>query len=87
MWDVRGQSATLVLDMKEHKKAVTCFSLFEPGDGLLSGSADKTIRVCQAIYHNEHYISLPGCTALVQSDLKVAHVIFFHSYGRWSKRS
>lgn len=45
MWDIKGQSATLVWDIKEHSKAVTCFTHFEPGDSLLSGSADKTIRV------------------------------------------
>lgn len=45
MWDVKGQTAKLVCDVKEHKKAVTCFAHFEPGDGLLSGSADKTVRV------------------------------------------
>lgn len=46
VWDVKNQSAVLVWDVKEHRKAVTCFSLFEPGESLLSGSADKTIRVC-----------------------------------------
>ncbi|KAF2289162.1 hypothetical protein GH714_029191 [Hevea brasiliensis] len=45
VWDIKQQSATLVWDLKEHKKAVTCFSLFEPGESLLSGSSDKTIRV------------------------------------------
>lgn len=45
MWDIKGQSAALVWNIKEHKRAVTGFSLFEPGDALLSGSADKTIRV------------------------------------------
>ncbi|XVF62574.1 hypothetical protein PTKIN_Ptkin09bG0019300 [Pterospermum kingtungense] len=49
VWDVREQSATLVWDVEEHKKAVTCFSLFEPGESLLSGSADKTIRVWQMV--------------------------------------
>lgn len=49
VWDIKGQSATLVLDIKEHRKAVTCFSHFEPGDSLLSGSADKTIRVWQMV--------------------------------------
>ncbi|KAL6989961.1 hypothetical protein U1Q18_015713, partial [Sarracenia purpurea var. burkii] len=44
VWDIKGQTATLLLDITEHKKAVTCFSLFEPGDCMLSGSADKTIR-------------------------------------------
>ncbi|KAJ4834082.1 hypothetical protein Tsubulata_016280 [Turnera subulata] len=49
VWDVNQQSATLVWDMKEHKKAVTCFSLLEAGDCLLSGSDDKTIRVWQVV--------------------------------------
>lgn len=46
MWDIKKQSAVLVWGVKEHRKAVTSFSLFEPGESLLSGSADKTIRVC-----------------------------------------
>ncbi|XXG84253.1 hypothetical protein AAC387_Pa10g1805 [Persea americana] len=45
VWDIKGQTAKLVWEVKEHKKAVTCFAHFEPGDGLLSGSADKTVRV------------------------------------------
>ncbi|KAJ4722163.1 RING-type E3 ubiquitin transferase [Melia azedarach] len=49
VWDVKNQSAVLVWDVKEHRKAVTCFSLFEPGESLLSGSADKTIRVWQMV--------------------------------------
>ncbi|XP_054806841.1 putative E3 ubiquitin-protein ligase LIN-1 isoform X2 [Prosopis cineraria] len=49
VWDIRGQSATLVWDIKEHKKSVTCFSLLEPSDSLLSGSTDKTIRVWKMI--------------------------------------
>ncbi|XP_059632741.1 putative E3 ubiquitin-protein ligase LIN-1 isoform X2 [Cornus florida] len=47
VWDIKGKAATLLLSIKEHKKAVTCFSLFEPGDCLLSGSADKTMRIWQ----------------------------------------
>lgn len=49
VWDIKGQSAALVWNIKEHKRAVTGFSLFEPGDALLSGSADKTIRVWRMI--------------------------------------
>ena len=45
VWDIKQQSATIIWDLKEHKKAVTCFSLFEAGESLLSGSSDKTIRV------------------------------------------
>ncbi|TKY72592.1 putative E3 ubiquitin-protein ligase LIN-1 [Spatholobus suberectus] len=49
VWDIRGHSASLVWDIKEHKKSVTCFSLYEPSDSLLSGSTDKTIRVWKVI--------------------------------------
>ncbi|KAK3441105.1 hypothetical protein EUGRSUZ_B01598 [Eucalyptus grandis] len=49
MWDVKGQFATLAWDKKEHKKEVTCFSLLEQGESLLSGSADKTIRVWKMV--------------------------------------
>ncbi|KZV42141.1 hypothetical protein F511_28817 [Dorcoceras hygrometricum] len=45
VWDIKGQTATLLHVMKEHKKAVTCFSLYEPGDCLLSGSSDRTIKM------------------------------------------
>ncbi|OWM71234.1 hypothetical protein CDL15_Pgr011361 [Punica granatum] len=49
VWDIKGQTATLVWDRKEHKKAVTCFSLFEHGENLLSGSSDRTIKVWKMI--------------------------------------
>ncbi|KAL2459268.1 Transducin/WD40 repeat-like superfamily protein [Forsythia ovata] len=49
VWNIKGQIATLVEDIKEHKKAVTCFSLYEPGNCLLSGSADKTIKIWQMV--------------------------------------
>ncbi|XP_048136310.1 putative E3 ubiquitin-protein ligase LIN-1 isoform X2 [Rhodamnia argentea] len=49
MWDIKGQSSTLVLDKRQHKKEVTCFSLFEQGESLLSGSADKTIKVWKLV--------------------------------------
>lgn len=48
-WDIKGQRATLVCEIKEHKKPVTCFALFEQGDRLLSGSSDKTVRVWQMV--------------------------------------
>ncbi|XP_072996839.1 putative E3 ubiquitin-protein ligase LIN-1 isoform X2 [Typha latifolia] len=44
-WDIKGQRAMLAREVKGHKRAITCFALFEPGDNLLSGSSDKTIRV------------------------------------------
>ncbi|KAG1371264.1 putative E3 ubiquitin-protein ligase LIN-1 [Cocos nucifera] len=49
VWDVKGQRAMFVLEVKEHKRPVTCFTLFEPGDSLLSGSSDKTVRVWKMI--------------------------------------
>lgn len=49
MWDIKGQSTTLVWDKRPHKKEVTCFSLLEQGESLLSGSADKTIRVWKLV--------------------------------------
>ncbi|CAI8584680.1 unnamed protein product [Vicia faba] len=52
VWDIRGHSASLVWDIKEHKKSVTCFSIYEPLDSLLSGSSDKTIRVWKMIQRN-----------------------------------
>ncbi|KAJ8530874.1 hypothetical protein K7X08_023755 [Anisodus acutangulus] len=48
-WDIKGQEATLVRDVREHKKAVTCFSISESGNCLLSGSADKTIKIWQML--------------------------------------
>ncbi|KAI3469373.1 hypothetical protein Pfo_026036 [Paulownia fortunei] len=52
VWDIKGQTAALVQEMKEHKKAVTCFTLYEPGNCLLSGSADKTIKMWQMLHRN-----------------------------------
>ncbi|CAJ2662194.1 unnamed protein product [Trifolium pratense] len=52
VWDIRGHSASLVWDINEHKKSVTCFSIYEPLDGLLSGSTDKTIRVWKMVQRN-----------------------------------
>lgn len=42
---MKGPTTNLVSDINEHKKAVTYFALFEQGNILLSGSADKKIRV------------------------------------------
>ncbi|XP_062179988.1 putative E3 ubiquitin-protein ligase LIN-1 isoform X2 [Phragmites australis] len=44
-WDIKGQRAVIIREVKEHKKAVTCFAVSETGENLLSGSADKSIRV------------------------------------------
>lgn len=45
VWNVDEKLATLVWNIKEHKGAVTCFSISETRESVLSGSADKTIRV------------------------------------------
>jgi WD40 repeat protein len=47
-WDIKGQRAVIIREVKEHKKAVTCFAISENGENLLSGSADKSIRVTNA---------------------------------------
>lgn len=60
MWDVKETTATLVWEIKEHRKAVTCFSLFEPGNCLLSGSTDKTIRVNLVHFNNDKLLPLIG---------------------------
>lgn len=44
-WDIKDQRAVNIREITEHKKAVTCFALSETGENLLSGSADKSIRV------------------------------------------
>nr|AAV31407.1 unknown protein [Oryza sativa Japonica Group] len=44
-WDIKGQRAVVIREVKEHKRAVTCFALSDTGENLLSGSADKSIRV------------------------------------------
>ncbi|XAR57073.1 [Myosin heavy-chain] kinase [Bertholletia excelsa] len=67
VWDIEGQTATLVLDVKEHKKAVTCFALLEAGDCLLSGSADKTIRIWQMVQRKLECIELLVMKEPVQS--------------------
>lgn len=46
VWNVDEKlSSTLLWNIKDHKSAVTCFSVCETGESVLSGSADKTIRV------------------------------------------
>ncbi|RLN30220.1 putative E3 ubiquitin-protein ligase LIN-1 [Panicum miliaceum] len=50
-WDIKGQRAVIIREVKEHKKAVTCFALSETGENLLSGSSDKSIRVWEMAQH------------------------------------
>uniref|UniRef100_A0A7N0T2H4 E3 ubiquitin-protein ligase LIN-1 n=1 Tax=Kalanchoe fedtschenkoi TaxID=63787 RepID=A0A7N0T2H4_KALFE len=44
VWERKEHTASLVLDVREHRKAVTCFSTHESGN-LVSSSEDKTVRV------------------------------------------
>ncbi|XVF28298.1 hypothetical protein REPUB_Repub15cG0018100 [Reevesia pubescens] len=81
VWDVRKQSATLVWDVKEHKKAVTCFSLFEPGESLLSGSADKTIRVWQMVQKKLKCIEVIATKEPIQKLETYGQMIFVITQG------
>ncbi|KAG9443806.1 hypothetical protein H6P81_015146 [Aristolochia fimbriata] len=47
VWDIKGQTAKYAWEVKGHKKQITCVALFEPGDSLLTGSSDKTVKVWQ----------------------------------------
>ncbi|KAJ9154514.1 hypothetical protein P3X46_027837 [Hevea brasiliensis] len=76
VWDIKQQSATLVWDLKEHKKAVTCFSLFEPGESLLSGSADKTIRVWQMVHRKLECIEVIAMKEPIQKIETYGQMIF-----------
>ncbi|VVA96755.1 unnamed protein product [Arabis nemorensis] len=49
VWNVNEKLSTLVWSIKEHKSTVTCFSLSETGESVLSGSADKTIKIWQIV--------------------------------------
>ncbi|KAG6726443.1 hypothetical protein I3843_02G068800 [Carya illinoinensis] len=85
VWDIKGQSAMLVWNMKEHKKAVTCFSLFEPGDSLLSGSVDKTIRVWQIIHRKLECIEVIAVKEPVQHMDAYGEMIFVVTHGHGLK--
>ncbi|KAG9446815.1 hypothetical protein H6P81_012943 [Aristolochia fimbriata] len=47
VWDIEGQIAKYAWEVKAHKKQIICVALFEPGDSLLTGSSDKTVKVWQ----------------------------------------
>ncbi|KAJ6824232.1 putative E3 ubiquitin-protein ligase LIN-1 isoform X1 [Iris pallida] len=70
VWDIKGQRSVLVGDVKEHKKMVTCFALFEPGDSLLSGSLDKTIRIWKTVNGNLECVEVIKMKEAIQ---KVSH--------------
>ncbi|XP_071727760.1 putative E3 ubiquitin-protein ligase LIN-1 [Rutidosis leptorrhynchoides] len=76
VWDIKGQTATLISDIKEHKKAVTCFTLYEPGNCLLSGSADKTIKIWQMCNIKMQCIEVITTKDTIQSLETCGEVIF-----------
>lgn len=75
-WDIKGQTATLVLETKEHKKAVTCLALYDPGNCLLSGSADKTIKMWQMVQRNLECIEVIPTKESVRSIDSSGELIF-----------
>ncbi|GFQ05909.1 putative E3 ubiquitin-protein ligase lin-1 [Phtheirospermum japonicum] len=76
VWDIKGQTATLVQEIKEHKKAVTCFALYEPGNCLLSGSSDKTIKMWQMLQRNLECIEVIPTKESIRSVDSCGELIF-----------
>ncbi|XP_047315042.1 putative E3 ubiquitin-protein ligase LIN-1 [Impatiens glandulifera] len=66
-WEIKGQTATLISDVKDHRKTITCFTLFEAGNCLLSASMDKTIRMWQMVQNKLECIEVIGTTEPIQS--------------------
>lgn len=67
VWDIKGQRGMLIWDVKEHTRPVTCFTLFEPGGSLLSGSFDKTVRVWKMAQRKLECIEVIDMTEPVQN--------------------
>ncbi|KAL4565781.1 hypothetical protein LXL04_029887 [Taraxacum kok-saghyz] len=76
VWEIKGQTTTLVSDIKEHKKAVTCFALLEHGNCLLSGSADKTIRIWKMLERKMKCVEVITTKDAIQSLETCGEVIF-----------
>ncbi|GER52179.1 transducin/WD40 repeat-like superfamily protein [Striga asiatica] len=76
VWDIKRQTATLIQEMKEHKKAVTCFALYEPRNCLLSGSNDKTIKIWQMLQKNLECIEVIPTKESVRSIDACGELIF-----------
>ncbi|KAK1430498.1 hypothetical protein QVD17_13281 [Tagetes erecta] len=76
VWDIKGQTMTLIVDIKEHKKSVTCFALLEPENYLLSGSTDKTIRIWHMFKRNLECIEVITTKDSIQSLETCGEMIF-----------
>ncbi|KAJ0602906.1 putative [Myosin heavy-chain] kinase transcription factor WD40-like family [Helianthus annuus] len=76
VWDIKGQTTTLIADVKEHKKTVTCFALLEPGNYLLSGSTDKTIRIWQMFKRKMECVEVITTKDSIQSLETYGEMIF-----------
>ncbi|KAG6431180.1 hypothetical protein SASPL_109257 [Salvia splendens] len=75
-WEVKGQTVTLVLERKEHRKAVTCLALYDPGSCLLSGSPDKTIKMWQMHQRNLECIEVIPTKESIRSIDSLGELIF-----------
>ncbi|KAL8210166.1 hypothetical protein R6Q57_006898 [Mikania cordata] len=85
VWDIKGHTMTLIADIKEHKKAVTCFALLEPGNCLMSGSADKTIRIWQMFGRKLQCIEVITTKDSIQSLETCGEMIFVVTHGHKMK--
>ncbi|KAK1278766.1 putative E3 ubiquitin-protein ligase LIN-1 [Acorus gramineus] len=85
VWDIKGQTAKLAWDVKEHKKAVTCFALFEPRESLLSGSSDKTIRVWQLVQRKLECVEVIEMKEPINIIDSFGQLIFIIAHGRGLK--
>ncbi|XP_078439665.1 transducin/WD40 repeat-like superfamily protein isoform X2 [Wolffia australiana] len=83
-WEIKGQTAKLLLEVREHKKAVNCFALSEPGN-LLSGSADRTIRVWQMVRRRLECLDTIDMKSPVQRIESYGNMIFAITQSRGLK--
>lgn len=85
VWDIKEHIATLVLDTKIHRKAVTCFSLLEQGNCLMTGSADKTIKIWKMSQKNLECVESIVTKESIQSMCSYGQMIFTISRGQKMK--
>ncbi|KAH6763469.1 hypothetical protein C2S52_020902 [Perilla frutescens var. hirtella] len=70
------QTTMFVVETKEHEKFMTCLTLYELGNCLLSGSADKTIRMWQMLQRNLECIEVIPKKEFVRNIDCVRELIF-----------